>query len=141
MFTKLNQSKKTKSRKGIFKPLIESLVILGVSVLPYMHDFEGFRGVDGFSGFSSLRIGLFITLMFIVALSGWIVAFVNSRGKKYRFAILAPIFMLTFQLCIYLFDSRQHEINDFNWKVLVNLAIAITLVLINFLGGNEKSTR
>lgn len=71
--------------------------------------------------------------MFTIALSGWIVAFINSRQRKYRFVMLLPICMLMFQLVVYVLDARKNSINDFNTKVLVNGALIIALVIYYFL--------
>ncbi|WP_435624508.1 hypothetical protein [Flagellimonas sp.] len=90
--------------------------------------------MKGFSGFSSLRIGIWVVSLFMVGLSGWIFAFLNSKGKQYRMAMLAPIFMLSFQLLIYLFDSRKTTTNEFSTKILLNLCLAVVLVVLYFYG-------
>ncbi len=124
----------TKSKKTIFKNLLVALLIIAMSFLPYLHDFEIFKGMKGFSGFSSLRIGIWVVSLFMVGLSGWIFAFLNSKGKQYRMAMLAPIFMLSFQLLIYLFDSRKTTTNEFSTKILLNLCLAVVLVVLYFYG-------
>jgi len=97
-----------------------------------------FKGAKGFSGFSSFRVGIYFVCLFVVAISGWGLAFLNSKNKQYRFVILAPIFMLSFQLCIYLLDVRQSSVNQFNFKVLVNLIVAGLLVGLYFYGAKKR---
>src|SRR5690606_19628880 len=98
----------------------------------YLHDFNYFEGKDGFSGFSSLRISIWTISLFIIAISGWAVAFANSKGKQYRFAILAPIAMLVFQLLIYVLDQRAGAINELSTKVIINFAILFLIILTYF---------
>ncbi len=121
--------KKARSKKATYKEILLALLILAMSFLPYLHDFDVFKGVKGFSGFSSLRIGIWATSLFVVAISGWVFAFLGHKGKSYRFVILAPIFMLSFQLAVYLLDARKTTINDFNWKVVINLIFALFIIV------------
>ncbi len=130
---------KRKSKKATYSLLV-ALFIWAVSFLPYLHDLEYFEGMKGFSGFSSLRIAVWVISLFLIAISGWVVAFLNSKGKKYRFSMLAPIGMLVFQLCVYVLDGRESIINDFNIKVVLNLvvfAVVIILYFFNKLRSNE----
>lgn len=122
----------TKSKTTTFKDAAIGLLILASSFLPYIHDFEAFKGAEGFSGFSSLRVALWAVSLFVVALSGWIVAFMHARGKSYRFTMLAPIFMLAFQLGVYLLDARSTTSNEFSTKVILNLSFALLLFLAYF---------
>lgn len=106
--------------------------IVMLSFLPYLHDFDLFKEMKGFSGFSSLRVGLWAVALYVLALSGWVLAFLNSRGKRYRFVILAPIFMLAFQLAIYVLDARSSTSNEFTNKVLLNFVLCMVLVGVYF---------
>lgn len=132
------QSTTEKSGTGTYKGLIISLLIILSSFLPYVHDMGAFEGMEGFSGFSSFRVGLWVVSMFLVGLIGWIVAFINSKGKSYRFAMLAPIFMMSFQLGIYLFDSRNTTTNEFDTKILINILFAVIIVAAYFLGKSSN---
>ncbi len=123
-----------KSKKTIFKDFFSAVFIILISFLPYLHDFDMFKGVKGFSGFSSLRIGIWVVSLFLLGLSGWVVAFINSKGKKYRFIMLCPIFMITFQLGIYLLDARNTQTNDFSFKIILNFILAFVLVVTYFYG-------
>lgn len=127
-----------RSKTTTFKTLVVALGILLLSVLPYLHDFEFFKGKNGFSGFSSLRVGMWAVSLFVVALAGWIGFFLKSKGSEYRFAILAPIFMLSFQLGIYLFDARKTTSNDLSTKVWLNLGFAVILI-VAYVYGKSKT--
>lgn len=113
-----------------------ALLILATSFLPYIHDLgdlefiEDFRKKPGFSGFKSLRSALFIVSLFIFGLSGWIIAFIQSKYKLYRVAIIVPIAMAMYQLLIYLLDKRNTTTNEFNVKVSFNFSVAIILIAI-----------
>lgn len=142
MTTFMSKASKTKkSRTGIFKDFTVGLFILACSFLPYIHDFDAFKGAKGFSGFSSLRVALWAISLFVVALSGWIVAFMNSRGRSYRFVMLSPIFMLTYQLAIYLFDARNTSSNEFEIKIILNLAFMLLLMVVYYFGKLKKDDK
>jgi len=127
-----------KSKKGIYKGFGIAMFIIASSFLVYIHDFEIFKGMEGFSGFSSLRIGVFFVGMFTLSLTGWVFAFINSKRKNYRFAMLAPIFMLAYQLGVYLFDARNTTTNEFSTKILSN-TIFIILITAAYFYGKSKS--
>jgi len=130
-----------KLKKGIFKDFLVAIGIMVISFLPYIHDFDLFKGMEGFSGFSSLRVALWACSLFVVALSGWIVAFINSKGKRYRFMMLAPIFMLAFQLGIYLFDARKTVSNEFSVKTILNFVLCAILLVVYFYGLQKKKEK
>ena len=109
-----------------------ALLIVALSFLPYMHDFKLFKGMEGFSGFSSLRIGIWVVSLFVLALSGWLFAIINAKGKTYRSIMLAPIIMLSFQLGIYLLDGRNTSTNEFSFKIVLNMIMAVTLVAVYY---------
>lgn len=129
-----------KSTTTIFKDFSVALGIVVISFMPYLHDFDMFKGVKGFSGFSSLRVALWAVSLYVVALAGWIFAFIASKGKRYRFMILAPVFMLAFQLSIYLLDARKSTVNDFTTKTILNFIFCLLLVGLYFyrLKNNDK---
>lgn len=134
-----NQLKTTKSKRRIYETAFIIGVIALVSFLPYIHDFDFFKGMEGFSGFSSLRIGIWVVSLFILALSGWIFAFLGHKNRKYRWIMLAPIIMLAYQLLIYLFDARKTQTNDFNVKVTFNFVLLIFLSGIYIYGLYNRS--
>lgn len=136
--TKIQESIKKKSNK-LTSSFIIAIIILLVSFLPYVHDLNIFRDVAGFSGFSSLRIGIWVVSMFTFGLTGWILAFFNSKNKPYRFMMLAPIFMATIQLLIYVLDFRNNTINEFNIKVLINFLISLFIIVTYFKAKKEES--
>ncbi len=132
MKTRKQQLEKTKLKKPIFKNFLIGLLIILCAVLPYLHDSPLLKGIEGFSGFSSLRIGIWVISIYIVALIPWILFFITSKGKQYRFTILVPITMLTYQLIIYVADVREHSINAFNVKFIVTFLIAVLITLFYF---------
>ena len=127
-----------KSKKPIFKNLFIGLLIIFCATLPYLHDLPLLNGKEGFSGFSSLRIGIWVISIYILALIPWILFFIASKGKSYRFTILVPIIMLTYQLIVYIFDARQLNINKFNIKFIITISLAIAITVFYFL---KKSKR
>ena len=131
--------KKMKSKKPIFRNLIIGLLIIFCAILPYLHDLPLLNGKEGFSGFSSLRIGIWAVSIYILALIPWILFFIVSKGKSYRFTILVPIFMLIYQLIVYIFDARQNAINEFNVKFIVTFSLAIAITIIYFFTKSKRS--
>lgn len=129
--------KKIQSKKKIFNLLIAILICI-VSFLPYLHDFEFFKGKKGFSGFSSLRIGIWVVSLFVIAVSGWMFAFVKSKGISYRFVMLVPIFVLMYQLFVYVLDSRKSVINDVNTKVLLHFLLIVLVAIFYFVRKNQS---
>lgn len=129
----------TTFKKNLVKDVFAAFLILGASFLPYLHDIGDLQQYDGFSGFKTMRIGVYFVCMFIVALSGWVVAFVNSAGKRYRFIMLAPIFMLAYQLGIYLFDARNTTTNEFSTKIILNIGFAIVITAAYFIGTAKRN--
>lgn len=123
--------KKIPLKKEIYNLLIV-LLICAISILPYLHDFEFFKGKKGFSGFSSLRIAVWVISLFVVAISGWVFALIKSKGVLYRFVFLVPITMLVFQLCIYVLDARKSVVNGFDTKLIVNLLLVIIIAVFYF---------
>tara|TARA_R110002051_G_scaffold297564_2_gene363934 strand:+ start:7706 stop:8101 length:396 start_codon:yes stop_codon:yes gene_type:complete len=120
------------------KQFIIALLIIVSPFLVYIHDSGLFDGMKGFSGFSSLRVGVWVVSLFILMLFAFIGWFYEAKHKKYRFALLAPIFMITFQLAIYLFDARANTTNDFSSKTIVYFVFVICLVLAYFLGTRKR---
>lgn len=119
------------SKKATFN-VLKVILICVLSILPYLHDFNFFAGKKGFSGFSSLRVGIWVVSLFLVAISGWVFALINAKGVRYRFAFLVPITMLFYQLLVYVLDERKSVINNFNIKILVNILIFILVAFFYF---------
>lgn len=130
-----------RSKTTIFKDFLKAVGIFSVSFLVYVHDFDLFKGMEGFSGFSSLRVGMFIVGLMVFAIVPWIGWFISSKGKRYSFVMLVPIFMISYQLAVYLFDQRDHTTNDFNFKVLVQFGFVFILIALYFIGKSKKGVR
>lgn len=125
-------------KKKTFNVLI-AVVICVISVLPYLHDLDIFKGKKGFSGFSSLRIAVWCVSLFVVAVSGWVVALIKSKGCNYRFLFLVPITMLIYQLSVYVLDARKHVINSFDIKIVINIAIVLLIAVFYFKRKKKKN--
>ncbi len=82
---------------------------------------------------ASLRLGVWVVSMFMIAISGWVFAFVNSKGKQYRFSFIAPLIMLIFQLVIYVFDKRDSALNEFNIKVFLSFLVSLVIIVLYFI--------
>lgn len=131
MSSKNKKSTKTKSKTLTYSAVI-TLLIFTASFLPYLHDLKYFEGLDGFSGFSSFRTGIWVVCLFVWGVSGWITSFINSKGKTYRFALLVPIVMGLYQLIIYVLDSRELSVNDYSIKVGVNFFFIVLISSVYF---------
>ena len=123
--------RKKKSKKLTYNYVL-AVSICVISLLPYLHDIYLFKGMKGFSGFSSFRVGIWVISLFIWGLFGWILAFINSKGKKYRFTILTPILMAVYQLLIYVINARKSDINNFSTKVILNIILILSIVVLYF---------
>jgi len=106
------------------------MLIVIAAFLPYIHDAIP-KGLKGYFGFSSFRVMVWTISIFIFGITGWFYAFVNAKGRLYRFALLVPIFMATYQLLIYIFDARKSEFNTLNAKLIVTFVL-IAIVLLNY---------
>tara|TARA_Y100000588_G_C13728797_1_gene700518 strand:- start:153 stop:488 length:336 start_codon:yes stop_codon:yes gene_type:complete len=104
----------------------------------YIHDCGLFNGMPGFSGFSSMRVALFITSLMSLALFLGICAFVESKGKLYRAAYLVPVIMLTYQLLIYLLNARDTTTNEFSVKIIFQVVIIPSLILGAYYVGKKS---
>lgn len=113
-------------------------MIFLAAFMVYIHDCGLFDEREGFSGFSSMRVGTFIVSIFLLALFLGIRAFIESRGKIYRVAYLVPIFMLGYQLLVYLLNAREDVINEFNTKALFQTVIIPALILGAYYVGKKS---
>lgn len=127
-----------KSKKQIFKQFSIGLLIVFSAVLPYLHDLQFFEEKKGFSGFSSLRIGIWVLSIYIFSLIPWILFFIASKGKTYRFTLLVPIFMLLYQLTVYILNERESYINKFDIKFTITLVVAIFITVFYFIKKNSR---
>lgn len=128
----------TNQKTAIFKDFLKAVLIITAPFLVYIHDSGLFDGMEGFSGFSSLRVGVWVVSLFFLSLIGFVGWFIEAKGKRYRFAILAPIFMFSFQLIIYLLDKRDHTTNDFSIKTIVYLVFVLAITVTYFLGTRKR---
>jgi hypothetical protein len=106
--------------------------------LVYIHDSGLFDGKPGFSGFSSLRVALFISSILFLALFMAICAFVESKGKMHRSAYIVPIVILSYQLLVYLFNARDTTTNEFTTKIIFQVLVLPTLIIGAYYLGKKK---
>ena len=104
----------------------------------YIHDCGLFDDSDGFGGFSTMRVGVFMTSIYLLALFLGIRAFIESRGKIYRVAYLVPIVMLAYQLFVHILNAREETVNEFNTKVVFHTLIVPALILGAYFVGKKN---
>lgn len=127
-----NHSTKTKSTTTISKDIIIGGLILLCSVLPYIHDAVPRETESGISGYSSLRVFLYITLINVFGLVGWLIAYMEAKGKRYRFVIIIPIINIAYQLFIYILNLKKTSFNDLNLKFLITFVISVLVFVFYF---------
>ncbi len=131
---------KTKYKKEIFKEFVIGGLILLCSILPYIHDIVP-KGIPSkISGYSSLRVFLYVVLVNLFGLIGWLIAYFEAKGKRYRFVIIVPIINVLYQLCIYILNLKKTSFNDINLKFLITLSACILIFLFYFLRKFKKNT-
>jgi hypothetical protein len=126
------QSKKVKFMTMTFKDAIVAVFIILLSTLPYLHDIVSRDLSFPASGYKSLRVFLYVVLTNIFGIIGFIGWFVEAKEKQYRFALLVPILMNTYQLLIYIFDMKKSSFNDFDFKIHVTIAVTLVVTLNYF---------
>ncbi len=114
-----------------YKNAVLAIFIILLSTLPYLHDGIA-RKVYPIAGYNSLRVFVYIVLTNLFGLIGFIGWFVAAKGKQYRFALLVPIFMNTYQLLIYVLNMKKTTFNDFDFKIYITIAITLVITLNYF---------
>lgn len=95
--------------------------------MPYIHDLFP-KGVD-FPGYSSSRVFLYIVLINLFGLIGWILFYVHAQGKSYRFIIWLPILTTTYQIIVHILNLKSTSFNEINLKFILTFT-AFTLLVI-----------
>jgi hypothetical protein len=113
-----------------YKNAAIAVFIILLSSLPYLHDIIS-RELS-FSGYSSLRVFVYIVLTNLFGLIGFMGWFVEARGRQYRFALLVPIIMNTYQLLIYVLNMKKSTFNDFDFKIYTTIAVTLVVTLNYF---------
>jgi uncharacterized membrane protein len=114
-------SKKKKLRTAIY-----SVLILAASLMPYIHDLFP-KGVD-FPGYSSSRVFLYIVLINVFGLIGWLLFFIHAKGRSYRFIIILPVLTTTYQICLHILNLKETSFNELNLKFILTFFIFVFLV-------------
>ncbi len=127
-----------RSKTPTFKDFRTGVCIFLAAFMVYIHDCGLFDGKLGFSGFSSLRVGVFISSIFLLALFLGVRAFIESRGKYYRVAYLVPIVMISYQLLIYVFNGRDTKTNEFSVKIIFQVLVIPSLILGAYILGKKS---
>ena len=110
---------------------IIAIFIILLATLPFLHDTIARKGYP-IAGYSSLRVFVYVLLTNIFGLIGFIGWFVEAKGKQYRFALLVPILMNTYQLLIYILNMKKSTFNDFDFKIYITIAVTLSLTLNYF---------
>lgn len=124
------------STKKRLKTTIYSVLILLASTMPYIHDLFP-RGVD-FPGYSSSRVFLYIVLINLFGLIGWLVAYAHAKGKSYRFIMWLPILTTTYQIFIHILNLKSSSFNEINLKMILTF-VGFTLLVIWYFVQKSKS--
>ncbi len=130
---------KMKSTTTTSKEFLIGALILICSVLPYIHDAIPRETQSGISGYSSLRVFLYITLINVFGMIGWLIAYSEAKGKRYRFVMIVPIINIMYQLFIYILNLKKTSFNDLNLKFLITFIISLLVFLFYFLRKIKKN--
>lgn len=116
-----------------------ALGIIAIALLPYFHNLLPELPEGGVLGYSSWRSFLWSTGMYLSIHIAWLVAYMNSIGKTYRFAMLVPVFLSLYQIVIIFTNSKGSAVLN---GISIKLGIAITLsllLILNFFKNNRKN--
>ena len=130
---------KTRTPKGFWV----AMAIIALSSLPYLHEVITHAGglrswvpvlgiqeflIDGqgkILGFSSYRMFLYTFLIFVFSELGWAAWLFVSKRKTYYLALLVPVLMGLYQICIILFILRKSVANSAETKLLLLFGLSV----------------
>ncbi|MEE9377511.1 MAG: hypothetical protein V3V33_05700 [Candidatus Lokiarchaeia archaeon] len=115
-----------------YKNGVISALIISLAILPFLHDLIPRELSFTFSGYTSLRVFVYIVLTNIFALIAFIGWFIEAKGKQYRFALLVPIIMNTYQLLIYVLNMKKSTFNDFDFKIYISIILSLVITINYF---------
>ncbi len=121
------------------KEFVIGALILICSLLPYIHDAIPRETQAGISGYSSLRVFLYITLINVFGLVGWLIAYFEAKGKRYRFVMIVPIMNIVYQLFIYILNLKKTSFNDLNLKFLITFIVSVMVFIFYFMRKFKQS--
>ena len=143
MFLKHKQSTARKSKKRIPDTFWLALAIIGLSTLPYLHDFitdsDGLKswvpnlGIESVltdangkvHGFSTYRVFLYTLLIFVFACIGWAGWYQSARSKYYGGGIFLVLTSGAYHVALILFDLRKTAFNEAWPKFFVLIGLAV----------------
>lgn len=122
-----SRSKMEKSWTTIYKV---SLLLLVVTLLIYIHDVipQGYGKV----GKSSLRVYLYTVFAELRYLIVLLFLYALSKGKQWRFIVLLPILLTTYQTIIRLFGWQRSAFNEFDVKLVITFVVTGILAFYYF---------
>lgn len=109
---------------------IIALFIVFLCFSPYIGNFDFFRDKEGFADFKDLSFTIWFMFMSLLAMSGWVFAFINGGKKTYRLVFLAPITMLALQFFVQLLGITSNHFNTFSNKLFLNILILFTFTTL-----------
>lgn len=135
----------TKSRTRICNPFVGALTIIGLSTLPYFHDFitdsEGLRswvpvlGIEKILtdsnnkilGFSAYRVFLYTFFIFVFAAIGWAGWYRTARNKYYGNGLLLVLFSGLYQVVLIVLNLRRTMFNELEPKLILLALLFLAL--------------
>ena len=141
-------STETKSRTRICNPFMGALAIIGLSTLPYFHDFitdsEGLKswvpviGIENFLtdsnekilGFSTYRVFLYTFLVFVFASIGWAGWYRSARDKYYGYGLLLALSSGIYQIALIVLDLRRSIFNELETKLIL---LSLLFLILGYL--------
>ena len=139
------------------RPFFIALLIIVASSFPYIHDMISARDgsisgwvpnfgiaalitdAEGYVlGFSSYRVFLYMLFMQLFAHLGWLGWFFSAKGKAYRFALLVPVGLSLYSICLILFNLRNTNFNEPSVKFGITIGLSL-LLIVNFFFNNTSS--
>lgn len=147
---KYKQSTETRLKTGICNPFMVALGIIGLSTLPYFHEFitnaEGLKpwvpvlGVENFLtdsnnkilGFSTYRVFLYTFLIFVFASIGWAGWYRMAKDKYYGNALLLVLISGVYQVFLIVFNLRRTVLNELEPKLIMLSFLFLVLGFLSY---------
>jgi hypothetical protein len=139
------QSTETRLKTRICNPFMVALGIIGLSTLPYFHDFitdaDGLMawvpvlGIESFLtdsnnrilGFSTYRVFLYTFLIFVFASIGWAGWYRIAKNKYYSNALLLVLTSGVYHVFLMVFNLRRTVVNELEPKLIMLSSLFLML--------------
>lgn len=155
-----NQSTKELSKtRTDSNPMAVTMGIFLCSLLPFLHDIittetgkpkawvpdlgivDFLTMADGkVWGYSSYGVFLYLGGLQCTLFLGWLLALHFARNRSYRFALYFPTILFGYQFLLVVFNLRQTQLNDLDYKIILTLVLGIVLTLNFFLNKKNAGT-